>query len=111
MGYKVPDWKQSKDQNTFEVEVGRKTFRLVKAEYMTGAQAEKLQHAGEHEGGMYALLDDMCAGLGTAFRDVPMVYFREFIEAWQKDSGIDLGESPASASSSDSTERPSNTTV
>lgn len=111
MGYVVPDWKKSIDQNKFDVTVGAQTFHLVKAEYMTGDQVEHLKAADSHEGGMYGVLDDLCPGLGTAFRGVPQKYFKEFVEAWQKDSGIELGESSASTSSSSSTERPSNTTV
>ena len=99
MGYKVPDWKKSLDQNKFDVEVGSKTFHLVKVDYLTGAQTEMLAKAGEFEGGMYALIDELCPGLGTAFRNVPTRFFNELIEAWQKDSGIDLGESSASTGS------------
>lgn len=99
MGYKVPDWKKSLDQNKFDVEVGSKTFQLVKVEYLTGAQTEMLANAGEFEGGMYALMDEICPGLGAAFKAVPTKFFNEFFEAWQADSGIELGESTASTGS------------
>ena len=99
MGYKVPDWKKSLAQNKFDVEVGSKTFHLVKVDYLTGAQTELLAKAGEFEGGMYALIDELCPGLGTAFRGVPTRFFNAFIEAWQEDSGIELGESGASTGS------------
>lgn len=99
MGYKVPDWKKSVEQNLFEVTVGSKTFKLVKAEYMTGDQVEQLQAAGNDTAAVYAVLDDLCPGLGAAFKPVPVKYLTEFIMAWQKDSGMELGESSASTSS------------
>lgn len=105
MGYKVPDWKQSKDQNMFDVTVpnkngkGEKVFWIVKVEYLTGAQTEMLAKAGDFEGGMYALIDELSPGLGSALRDVPNKFFNEFIDAWQADSGIELGESKASSGS------------
>lgn len=111
MGYVVPDWKKSIDQNKFDVTVGDQTFRLVKAEYMTGDEVEKLQAASDSPIALYGVLDDMCPGLGAAFRPVPMKYLLEFVQAWQNESGIELGESLASSGSSVSTERPSNTTA
>lgn len=110
MGYKVPDWKKSIDQNLFEVEVGEETFHVIKAEYMTGVQVEMLQRAGNDPGGLYGVLDELCPGLGTALRPVPLKFVTEFVQAWQADSGIELGESSASPSSSVSTKRPSATT-
>lgn len=98
MGYKVPDWKKSIDQDKFEVETPSGTFLLPKAEYITGKQAQAFAEADETPGGIYAVLDDMTPGLGTALMDVPVKFVREMVEAWQADSGITLGESAASAS-------------
>ncbi|WP_157560528.1 hypothetical protein [Microbacterium gubbeenense] len=98
MGYKVPDWKKSLDQNKFDVEVDGSTFLLPKAEYMTGAQVQRFSEADDVEGGVYTVLDEVSPGLGTAMKDVPVKYVKEFISEWQKDSGISLGESSASSS-------------
>jgi hypothetical protein len=99
MGYKVPDWKKSVEQNKFEVEIGGKTYSLPKTEYLTGRQAERIAHVDEIEGGMYAVLDEFCPGLGTAFRDVPSKYFGEFLEQWHDESSVTPGESEASSDS------------
>lgn len=98
MGYKVPDWKKSIDQNKFEVEVGGETFALPKAEYLTGRQAQQFEKSDEVEGGIYAVLDGIVDGLGAAMLDVPQKYIKEFVAEWQEDSGISLGESEASSS-------------
>ncbi len=98
MGYKIPDWKKSIDQDKFDVETPEGTFQLVKAEYITGRQAEAFAKADETEGGIYAVLDDLTPGLGTALIDVPVKFVKELVEAWQEDSGVSLGESEASAS-------------
>lgn len=100
MGYKVPDWKKSINQNKFEVEVAAgQSFSLPKAEYLTGSQVMRFRDADDIEGGIYAVLDEMAPGLGTAMADVPIKYVKEFIADWQKDAGVSLGESSASATS------------
>lgn len=99
MGYKVPDWKKSVDQNKFEVEVDGETFTIPKAEYLTGAQVEQFAAASTTEGGVYTVLDSLAPGLGEAMRAVPVAFTKEFIAEWQKDAGITLGESSASATS------------
>ncbi len=99
MGYKVPEWQKSIGQNMFDVEIGDKTFQLVKAEYLTGDQVARLQQVNEIDGGIYTVLDEICEGLGAAFRPVPMKFVNEFVQTWQKDSAISLGESSASANS------------
>lgn len=99
MGYTVPDWKKSIDQNIYPVTVGKKTFNLPKASYMTGEQAERMQNAEANGESMYDVLDSIAHGLGTALRAVPVKYVMEMVEDWQKDSGITVGESAASSSS------------
>ncbi len=98
MGYKIPDWKKSIDQDKFDVETPDGVFLLPKAEYLTGKQAQRFSEAEDTEGGIYAVLDEVTPGLGTALIDVPLKYVKEMIAAWQEDSGIELGESAASAS-------------
>lgn len=98
MGYKVPDWKKSIDQDKFDVETASGVFQLPKAEYLTGRQAQQFADADEAEGGIYAVLDELAPGLGDALIDVPVVYVREMVEAWQAESGITLGESSPSSS-------------
>jgi hypothetical protein len=95
-GYKLPDWKKSIGQNKYEVEIDGQTFVLPKFEYLIGDQAIRLEQAGSIEGGLYTVLDEICEGLGTAFKPVPLKYAREFLKAWQKDSALDEGESDAS---------------
>jgi len=99
MGYKVPDWKNSDDETTFEVVVGKKTYVLPRLEYLTGAQAERMSKSDEIDGGIKAVLDELSAGLGSAWSDVPSKFFNEFLEAWHADSAVDLGESGASSGS------------
>lgn len=96
MGYKVPDWKKSIEQNVFEVELGKKTYKLPKTEYLTGNQAKVLA-AVETNDGMYDAIDEICPGLGSAFRDVPRKHFDEFLEAWHDESSVTPGESEASS--------------
>ncbi|OAZ40950.1 hypothetical protein A9Z40_03140 [Microbacterium arborescens] len=98
MGYTIPDWKKSIDQDKFPVTTEDGVYNLPKAEYLTGRQAQLLQEADEVEGGIWAVLDEITPGLGTALLDVPVKYVKEMVEAWQDDSGISLGESEASAS-------------
>lgn len=98
MGYKVPDWKKSIDQDKFDVEVDGKTYQMPKAEYLTGRQAQQFENADEVEGGIYAVLDEVSPGLGAALIDVPVKYVKEMVQEWQADSGISLGELEASSS-------------
>ncbi|MFJ6532484.1 hypothetical protein [Microbacterium sp. NPDC091662] len=98
MGYTLPDWKKSINQDKFDVTTPDGVFQMPKAEYLTGRQAQAFEDADSTEGGIYAVLDDLVPGLGTALIDVPVKYVKELIEAWQEDSGVSLGESEASAS-------------
>lgn len=99
MGYKVPDWKKSIDQDKYEVETPDGVFLLPKAEYLTGNQVMLFRRSDELEGGVYEALDEVSPGLGTALADVPIVYVKEMIADWQKAAGVSLGESSASATS------------
>ncbi|KAA9133761.1 hypothetical protein [Microbacterium caowuchunii] len=98
MGYKIPDWKKSIDQDKFEVETPEGVFLMPKAEYLTGRQADAFAKVDETEGGIYAVLDDLVPGLGASLLDVPLKFVKELVAEWQADSGISLGESEASAS-------------
>jgi len=98
VGYKIPDWKKSIDQDKFAIETDDGTFYLPKAEYLTGRQAQQFAEADEAEGGIYEVLDNITPGLGTALIDVPVKYVKELVEAWQADSGVTVGESEASSS-------------
>lgn len=96
MGYTVPDWKQSIKQNIYPVIVGEKTYELPKSKYITGEQAERLQRVETSGESLYDILDDICDGLGSALRPIPVTFTQEMIEDWQKDSGVTVGESVAS---------------
>ncbi|QPE04133.1 hypothetical protein IT882_13125 [Microbacterium schleiferi] len=100
MGYQIPDWKKSIDQDKFDITTPEgKVFTIPKAEYLTGRQVEAFQTSDSREGGIYAVLDDLAPGLGEALIDVPVKYVKELVADWQKDAGIALGESSASANS------------
>lgn len=99
MGYKVPDWKKSIDQDKYDVETEQGVFQLPKAEYLTGKQVMLFRRADELEGGVYEALDSVAPGLGTALADVPIKFVKEMIADWQKDAAVGLGESSASATS------------
>lgn len=113
MGYKVPDWRNAPDEETkFKVDFpdGR-TFWPPKVGFLNGEQAERMGQADEVEGGMYAVLDEICPGLGSAWRLAPNRYFLEFLKNWHKDSDLEPGESSDSSGSSESTGSPSDTTA
>ena len=99
MGYTVPDWRKSIGQNMFDVEVDGVTYQLPRVEYLTAAQAQRMDGINEREGGVLMFLDELAPGLGSAFKGTPVKYLNEFVKAWQEDSGIALGESGASANS------------
>lgn len=99
MGYKVPDWKKSIDQDKYEVETESGTFYLPKAEYLTGAQVMLFQRADQTERGVYDALDAVAPGLGEALINVPIQYVKEMMQDWQGQSAVALGESSASANS------------
>lgn len=113
MGYKVPNWKKSIGQadTTFTVTMDDGTeFVLPKGEWLEVEQVELLGRVGEL--GLIRVLDTICPpvepdldddelevpgtgrpGLGEAFRHVPQKFANEFVSAWQKDAGIEAGES------------------
>lgn len=99
MGYKVPDWKKSINQDRYEVETEDGVFSLPKAEYLTGNQVMLFRAADELDGGVFEALDAVAPGLGSALSDVPIKYVKEMIADWQKDGAVGLGESSASATS------------
>ena len=99
MGYKVPDWKKSIDQDKYEVETDAGMFHLPKAEYLTGAQVMLFQRADQTERGVFDALDAVAPGLGEAMINVPIKYVKEMIADWQGSSAVSLGESTASANS------------
>lgn len=99
MGYKVPDWKKSIDQDKYDVETEDGTFQLPKAEYLTGNQVMLFRNADDLDGGVFEALDEVAPGLGSALADVPIKYVKEMIADWQANAGVSLGESSASATS------------
>lgn len=97
MGYKLPDWKKSIGQNTYDVDMGDESFTVPKVEYLLGSQVQALSASDDVDGGIYTVLDEIAPGLGAAFVGVPVKYLKEFMSDWQGDSGITLGESEASS--------------
>lgn len=101
MGYKVPDWHKLPDKKTkYDIEFpDGEVYTLPKVKYMTSEQADRMAEADQIEGGFYTVFDELAPGLGAALKKTPRQFIDELIADWQKDSGIELGESEASSDS------------
>jgi hypothetical protein len=94
MVFEVPASKKSKDQNKFAYKVEGKEFKVALAKYLTGHQMEALLN-----GRLSVLYDAFGAATsapGKAVRSLDMDQFGELVEAWVADSGVSVGELPAS---------------
>lgn len=101
MPYQVPESKRSIDQNKFEFTVpGDDTVYAVPAvKYLPLGQVEKLQGSAKD-----ITLTDILDLFGddaakAAIRTLDTEQLQALTEAWQKDSGVQMGESSASSSS------------
>lgn len=111
MPYQVPDSKRSIDQNKFEFSVpgDPAIYKVPKVKYLPLGQIEVLEGSAENVS-LRDILDlfgeDEAAQ--AAVRTLDTEQLQALTEAWQKDSGIEVGESSGSTNSSVSTESPSN---
>lgn len=103
MAFTVPESKRSLHQNQFEFQVpGDDTIhRVPKLKHFPLSQIEKLSKGGA--GVTIADLLDMFAEGGTgavdAVRTLDTEQLQELTKAWQRDSGLTVGESSASTDS------------
>lgn len=101
MSFKVPESKRSIGQNLFEFELpGDPTvYTIPKAKYMTTGQVELLAGAGSGD----LKITDVLEVLGqneeaaAAVRTLDVEQMQALMQAWQADSGLELGESSASS--------------
>lgn len=111
MVYQVPKSKASIKQNRFEFSFpGERKVRSVPLlQYVRPALALKFEELGEAES-VKLLFADIYPSedLFAKFEDVEQ--FEAWLEEWQRQSGVTVGESSASPDSSESTAGPSDTT-
>lgn len=93
--YEVPDPKKSIAQNQFPFKIGEKEFHLPRAKFMTGRQADSIEDSDGITEIFSKIADKRTA---DALLDLPMEHIEGLFEAWQKDSGVNLGESASSES-------------
>lgn len=102
MTYEVPESKRSLKQNQFSFKVpGERTvYYIPKAKYLTVGQMEALSSKGE-DVELTDLLDILGQGsAGKAVRGLDQEQMTALMQAWQEDSGLELGESSASTETS-----------
>jgi len=101
MTFEVPASKRSLKQNQFLFKVpgNRKQFSVVKAKYIPVGLIEKLSGT-EKAVSIKDLLELFGGGEASeAVRDLDSEQLNALTVAWQKDSGISVGESSASTDS------------
>lgn len=115
MAYQVPKSKASIKQNRFEFSIDGKTYSVPLLKYLSGNKIEEIA-AAEDKGGMasivvsFSIFGDKGTPAGDAVRTLDQDQLGELNDAYMKASGISVGESEASTDSSESTERPSDST-
>lgn len=99
MVYSVPESKRSLAQNQFEYQVpGDDTvYRIIKAKFLTAGQIEKLSDKDNISFVDILDLFSTDEAAGAAVRTLDTEQLQDLMHAWQTDSGIQLGESSASA--------------
>ncbi len=101
MVYTVPESKKSLKQNRFEFSIDGARFELPKFKFLPIEKIEALD-ASETSGQfstMLALFGQPDTAIGKALRTLDIEQFTDLFSAWQKDSGVTVGESEASANS------------
>lgn len=101
MVYEVPESKRSIDQDKFEFKVpgDKRTYKVPKTKYLPLRAMEKLSGTAED-----VSLSDILDLFGDqqaqdAVRTLDAEQLKALTEAWQSDSGVQVGESSASSSS------------
>lgn len=115
MTFVVPKSKASIKQNRFDFQIGSKKFSVPLLKYIDGEKVDQMAEA-EGKGGIaaiaaaYGLFGDPGTPAGIAVRTLDQEQLEALTNAYMEASGVTVGESSASTDSSESTERPSDTT-
>lgn len=96
MTFAVPQSKKSIKQNRFEFEIEGTTFEVPLLKFAPVAAAEAFEQGQEVKGLLLMCENDAAR---DAVRDLDGEQFGALMEAWQKASGVEAGESPASSNS------------
>ncbi|WP_193510483.1 hypothetical protein [Cryobacterium sp. BB736] len=94
----IPDYKKSIKQNVFQFELGGKTYETTRFDMLPTSFLESVSELEEK----YVLKSMRLAmagddeNLASALGELPLSHMKGLLEAWQKDAGVSLGESPAS---------------
>lgn len=108
MVYEIPESKRSKDQNKWEFKVpgDDRVYKILKAKYLPLGLVEKLE--GQKNvtlADIFAMFDAgkqtkaeiaETSAVHAAIRTLDGEQLQALTEAWQNDSGVQLGESSAS---------------
>lgn len=92
--YEVPFDKKSIEQDQYLFKIGSKIHKVKKAKHLNGREA--IAVASGNLAAMYDIFGADGTPTGDAVRDLPIEAFNGLVEDWSRDSGVTLGESPAS---------------
>lgn len=115
MTFVVPKSKASIKQNRFEFQIDGTKYDVPLLKYLAGDKIEQIA-AAESKGGIaavaaaYGLFGERGTPAGDAVRHLDQEQLEALTSAYMDASGVSVGESSASTDSSESTERPSDTT-
>ena len=93
--YEVPESKASVDQDVFKFKIAKGTFSIKKAKFLSVGEAEALE-SPESSTVVLDLFGRKGTKQGDAIRTLDQEQFAALVDAWKQDSGLGMGESPAS---------------
>lgn len=93
MAYQVPKSKASIKQNRFTFEIDGKNFDIPLMQFLPMSAAEAFEQEKPITGLMLAAGSDEAA---SALRSLESDQLEGLLKAWQEESEVDRGESPAS---------------
>lgn len=98
MTFEVPEANASKEQDKFQFKIPGHagTFSVKRLKFLTVAQAEEVE---SDSNALFEFFGKQGTKQGTALRSLDRQQWKALVEAWQRDSGVDLGESAASSAS------------
>lgn len=96
MAYQVPKSKASIKQNRFEFEVDGKTYDIPQMKYLSIGSVEAFENEHPIQGLIMASDNEDAR---AALRSLEGDQLEGLMEAWQKESGVSVGESEASGKS------------
>jgi len=98
MTFEVPEANASKEQDQFAFKVpgNAAAFKVKRLKFLSVEKAEELESDG---GALFEFFGKKGTKQGTALRSLDREQWRALVQAWQADSGVDLGESGASSTS------------